>query len=139
MATRVEPRAGDVPKDIGRMPAGAGLRVVRQSVAQRRTAALAWNWPHAVAHARRRRGGAKASAGGDVVPTAREDAIVTRIAAAHLLVPTAVAFSSHGGGIAVAFTIKGVTETFEGCGASDYAAADDVVRQLRERLAHLTS
>jgi hypothetical protein len=65
----------------------------------------------------------------------RERWIADQISQANLLVPTAVSIAQHGGGIAVAFTIDTVTETIEGCGDSDQAAAADVVRQLRVRLA----
>jgi hypothetical protein len=63
----------------------------------------------------------------------RRQFIISRIAAAGLLVPTEVTLG-RGDSVAVAFEIKGATETIEGCGVSDGDRADDVIRQLRQRL-----
>ena len=60
--------------------------------------------------------------------------ILDRIASGGLLVPASVKFGQKGKSIAVAFTINGVTETIEGCGETDAVKADDVLRQLRQRL-----
>jgi hypothetical protein len=65
----------------------------------------------------------------------RERWITDRVSAAGLASPTDVQLAHGGGSVAVAFEIDGVTETVEGCGGSDEAAADDVIRQLRVRLA----
>jgi hypothetical protein len=64
----------------------------------------------------------------------RARAIGQRIAAAGLPHPVNVIFSLSGSSLAAAFDIDGVIETVEGCGESDATAADDVVRQLRQRL-----
>jgi hypothetical protein len=55
-----------------------------------------------------------------------------------VLSPAEIALPARGNGIAATFLIDGIPETVEGCGATDADAADDVVRQLRQRLAGLT-
>jgi|tagenome__1003787_1003787.scaffolds.fasta_scaffold15507092_1 hypothetical protein len=64
----------------------------------------------------------------------RVRAVFQRITAAGLPRPVNVLFGRSGTSLAVTFTIDGVIETVEGTGESDAIAADDVVRQVRQRL-----
>lgn len=61
----------------------------------------------------------------------REAMIVKRIQAAGLPLPSAVIFAKSGDTIAVAFQHGSHMDTIEGCGTTDEAAADDVIRQFR--------
>jgi hypothetical protein len=60
--------------------------------------------------------------------------IVDRIASTGPLTPKNVSIGRHDVSIAVAFDINAVVETIEGCGGTDAEKADDVLRQLRQRL-----
>jgi acetylornithine/succinyldiaminopimelate/putrescine aminotransferase len=61
----------------------------------------------------------------------REDAIADRIEAAGLPRPAGVTIATSGASIAAAFQHGSHTDTFEGWGETDAAAADDVIRQWR--------
>jgi hypothetical protein len=65
----------------------------------------------------------------------RKRSIADRIVAAGVLAPTDIALAAHDNSIAATFLIDGIPETVEGCGATDADAADDIVRQLQQRLA----
>ena len=64
----------------------------------------------------------------------RVEAVAHQIVEAGLPTPIEIRFAKHGGSIAVAFRINGVTHTVEGFGTSDATAADDVIAQFRRRL-----
>ena len=58
--------------------------------------------------------------------------MMLRIARTRLLAPTAVTLGRSGGTVAVAFIVNGGERSKDA--ASDEDLADDVIRQLRERL-----
>ena len=61
----------------------------------------------------------------------REYAIADRLEAAGLPRPSAITIAARGASIAAAFQHGSHTDTFEGFGETDSAAADDVIRQWR--------
>jgi hypothetical protein len=61
-------------------------------------------------------------------------AVREHLAAVSLPQPVEITIGTTHNSVAAAFLIDGVVETVEGCGESEAGLAEDVARQLRERL-----